>query len=219
MPTLDEIENVWAIPEVPEEPGEDETDSEEAKVARDEAKLAQDRAVKVLVWWVDQFLPYAVGLEFWGPTIHPFRLMTDLEYVSGDPSGNMKVLVTITSEAFAHLIFANCRDKWQADYDYFKANKNAKRVPAYNKEKPETHKHVNKWSSSRTGQVLGGGWSKEGIKYFLEKQKEVKAFRELEASRGNNLHKETQKLICKANDIMLENEADSATTKKRKATG
>ena len=50
--------------------------------------------------------------------------------VPGDPSGKKKVLVTITSEAFALVIFANCRDKWVADFKLKAGNKRAK-IPKF----------------------------------------------------------------------------------------
>ena len=94
--------------------------------------------------------------------------MTDKAEVPGDTSGKKKVLVTITSEAFGLVIFANCRDKWIADFQFKASNKKAK-IPKYNKEDPATHKYQNKWSSSRTGQVQGGGWDNEALQYCWKK--------------------------------------------------
>lgn len=222
LPTLEEIENVWNIPQPPEPLQEGATITEEDQAARDDAHKKHKRAVKVLVWWVDRFLQYAVGLDFWGPNIRPFHLMTDKMVVEGDPSGKEKVLVTTTSEAFAHLTYVNCRDKWIVEFKWRKANPVKKgkslKMPKYKEDDPSTHGFQNRWSNSRTGQERGGGWQAEAYQYFENKKKEVIAFRKAEGARGNTLYKFVQNEIKKENDIKLSEEGDtgSSGSKKRK---
>ena len=36
-----------------------------------------EKELELLTWYLDSFLPNAVGLEFWGPNVRPFKLMTD----------------------------------------------------------------------------------------------------------------------------------------------
>lgn len=218
LPTFEEIENVWNIPEPPAALEEDTTITEDVHKEREIAQKKHDRAVKVLVWWVDRFLQYAVGLDFWGPNIRPFYLMTDKMVVDGDPSGKEKVLVTTTSEAFAHLTYTNCRDKWVVEYKWRKENPKKKQIPKYKKSDPDTHKFQNKWSNSRTGQVSGGGWLPEALQYFEDKKKKVQEFREMEANRDNVLYKFVQAEICKEHNVKLSDGSDSSSSgsKKRK---
>ena len=153
LPSTEEIEDIWNLPEVNEASSEEE-------------KAEYEKKVSLLTWYLDVFMPKAVGLEFWGELIRPYRLMTDTEVVEGDPSGKKKVLVTVTSEAFGLLVYHNCRDKWVADYKYKKEHGKKAQVPKYNKDDVSTHKHVNKWSNSNSGSVVGGGWHPAALKKF-----------------------------------------------------
>lgn len=203
---MKEIENVWKLPEAPSQ------DSPQ------EVKDKYSHAVTVLTWYLDKFLPMAAGQEYWGPHIRPFHLMTDKVDVEGDVSGKKKVLVTVTSEAFGILVYANCRDKWIADFTLKDGDRKAK-IPKYDKDNKETHKHQNKWSSSRTGQIQGGGWSKEALKYFNTLIEKIKNFR-IEEEEGGNLGFEYGKqLIRVANSVETGNESDSSSGKKRKRSG
>jgi hypothetical protein len=179
-----EIENVWNLREPPKTSEGDKPESEEAKQARCNSpeQKKYDRGVEILVWWMDSFMPMAAGLECWGPNICPFHKMTDKQFIEGDVSGKEKVLVTTTSEAFAYLLSANCRDKWMADYASLQKHKKNKKatVPHYKKTDPETFKHQNKWSNANTGNVPGGGWHLQAFNYFNTQMKKGQAFREKE---------------------------------------
>lgn len=190
LPTTDEIENVWDLPEV------NETSS-----AEDKAEYG--KKVDILTWYLDVFLPKAVGLEFWGDIIRPYKLMTDTELVEGDLSGKKKVLVTVTSEAFGLLVYHNCRDKWIADYNYKKEHGKKSTVPKYNKDDPSTFPHVNKWSNSRSGSVVGGGWHVDALKKFNALKGQIKAFRDAEKASGNKKMEYGRHLIMAANNINL----------------
>ena len=211
LPTLEEIEKVWELNPPGEAPSDSATPEEKAKHVEDAAK--HEKELELLTWYLDSFLPNAVGLEFWGPNVRPFRLMTDKFDVPGDPSGKKKVLVTITSEAFALVIFANCRDKWVADFKLKAGNKRAK-IPKFNKDDPETHKYQNKWSSSRTGQVQGGGWDYEALQYLNKSIAAIQTWRKAEAERGNDTYKLGQDLIRKAQELTMVGQEPK--TKKRK---
>ena len=211
LPTLEEIEKVWELNPPGEAPSDSATPEEKAKHVKDAAK--HEKELELLTWYLDSFLPNAVGLEFWGPNVRPFRLMTDKFDVPGDPSGKKKVLVTITSEAFALVIFANCRDKWVADFKLKAGNKRAK-IPKFNKDDPETHKYQNKWSSSRTGQVQGGGWDYEALQYLNKSIAAIQTWRKAEAERGNATYKLGQDLIRKAQELTMVGQEPK--TKKRK---
>lgn len=190
LPTTDEIENVWDLPVVTE-------------ASSDADKAEYSRKVDILTWYLNSFLPKAVGLEFWGENIRPFNLMTDTALVEGDLSGKKKVLVTVTSEAFGLLVYHNCRDKWVADYKYKQQHGKKASIPKYEKDEPSTHVHVNKWSNSRSGSAVGGGWHVDALKKFNALKAQIKAFREGEAANGNQKMEYGKNLVMAANDINL----------------
>ena len=190
LPSTEEIEDVWNLPEVTE-------------ASSDKEKKDYEKKVTILTWYLDSFLPKAVGLEFWGDLIRPYRLMTDTELVEGDVSGKKKVLVTVTSEAFGLLVYHNCQDKWVADYKCKKKHDKKAVVPKFKKEDVSTHAHVNKWSNSNSGSVVGGGWHPDALKKFNALKDHVKAFREVEKDSGNLKMEYGRNLIMAANDINL----------------
>ena len=214
LPALETIEKVWELNPPGDAPSDSATPEEQAEYAQATAKHEEE--LELLTWYLDCFLPYAVGLEFWGPNVRPFKLMTDKFDVPGDPSGKKKVHVTITSEAFALVIFANCRDKWMADFTLRASNKRAK-IPKFNKDDPETHKYQNKWSSSRTGQVQGGGWDKEALEYLNKCIGAIQSWRKAEAERGNVTYKLGQELIRKAQEITMVTQEPKGKKRKKLA--
>lgn len=211
LPKLEEIEAVWDL-----KPPGDKPDGANIDELADynTKKIKYARQLEILTWYLDTYLPLAVGLEFWGPNIRPFKLMTDMKVVSGDPSGKKKVLVTITSEAFGLLVYANCRDKWVADFTLKAGNKKAK-IPKYDKDKPETHKHQNKWSSSRTGQVQGGGWAPEALEYLNKQIAAIQKWRNEEAERGFVNYNFGKELICQAQQVTMDGQDDKNKKRKR----
>lgn len=210
MPTIAEIESVWDVPLLLSD------------TASEQEKAYFTKKVRILTWWVDDFLEKVVGLEYWGPDKRPFHLMTDkvtLENI--DYLGQNKVLVSITSEAFAYVVYKNCRDKWIADFGYIKSagtTKSGKKptVPKFNKDDPDTHKHQNLWSNSRTGAVAGGGWHEDAMIYLNEMIEKVQKFREVQATDGNELYLMAQNLIKAANEINL-TDGQTSDDGKRKA--
>jgi hypothetical protein len=163
-------------------------------------------------------MPLAVCLEFYGPNICPFCMMTDKALIEGDVSGKEKVLVTTTSEACAHLVYANCRDKWIADWKFLKkaGNKKAK-IPTYKKLDPATHAHKNLWSNSQVGSITGGGWHLDAMTYFNDRIKDVQKFRENEAENGFPKYQMALVLLKVTNEMKMDDEQpEKANTKKQK---
>lgn len=142
--------------------------------------------------------------------------MTDLEEVEGDPSGKKKVLVTVTSEAFALLLWANSRDKWLADFKLKAGNKKAK-IPKYNKDDQDTWKHQNKWSNSRTGQIQGGGWAKEALVFFNTTIQNISKWRKDQQKDGYQAYKYGRELIKAAEGVVLEASASKGSKKRKKS--
>ena len=114
-----------------------------------------------------------------------------------------KDLLTVSSEAFGLLVCHNCRDKWVADYNYKKKHGKKAVVPKFKKEDVSTHAHVNKWSNSNSGSVVGGGWHPDALKKFNALKDHVKAFLEVEKDSGNLKMEYGRNLIMAANDINL----------------
>ena len=207
---MEDLQNIWDLPDPPA----DTYDSDSDTPASPEQK-AYSLAVAKLVWYLNSFLPNTVGLHFWGPNIRPFKLMTDKEVVDSDPSGKKKVLVTVTSEAFALLLWANSRDKWLADFKLKKKDRKAK-IPKYDKNNRATWKHQNKWSNSRTGQIQGGGWSKDALVFFNATIKDINKWRAEQEQEGFTCYKLGRELIKIAEGINLEG-SDANKGKKRKS--
>ena len=59
LPSTEEIEDIWNLPEVNEASSEEE-------------KAEYEKKVSLLTWYLDVFMPKAVGLEFWGDLIRPY---------------------------------------------------------------------------------------------------------------------------------------------------
>ena len=210
---------MWLLPNQPDPVADQTNEAAKAKFAKQKAEY--DHAESILLWYLDSYLPMAAGFDFWGPTIRPFHLMTDKKEVPGDPSGKERVLVTVTSEAFGVLLYANCRDKWLADFDLRKTSGNKKiKIPKYDKDDPATHKHQNKWSNSRTGSVQGGGWAIEAISYFNKCISGIKTFREYEEKENQNALYELGRLLIKqANDIKIEETASETSSGDKRKRG
>lgn len=217
---MTDLEKIWDLPEPPQAPEDMPADIQEDTPLTENQKAYlteyanYEHALTKLTWYLNSYLPNTVGLQFWGPNIRPFCLMTDTKVVEGDPSGKKKVLVTKTSEAFAHLLWANSRDKWLADFILKAANKKAK-IPKYNKDNPSTHKHQNKWSNSRTGQIQGGGWNKEALIFFNESIDKISEWREAQEQLGYPCYRMGRELIKAAEGVALE-ASDRNGSKKRK---
>lgn len=175
--------------------------------------------MELLTWYLDSYLPFAVGLEFWGPNIRPFHLLSDKIMVDGDPSGKEKVLVTVTSEAFGQLVYANCRDKWMHEFNYKKGKRKGAKVPKFDKQDKSTHVYQNRWSSSRTGQLVGGGWAPEALNYFNLAIERLQKVREEEKKTGNQRFEIGRTLVQAINNTKLERDSSSEGSKKRKKAG
>ncbi len=212
LPTLQEMQGIW---DVGAEPDQNSASADDMK--------AYQFKINRLVWYLDHWLPFVVGSTFWGPLVRPFHLMTDLTKIEGDVSGKEKVRVTVTSEAFALLLFANCREKWLACWKYFAANPGAKKTPKWNKDDESTHKYHNLWSNSRTGQVEGGGWSVDALEYLNDAIGMISNFRAEDKANGYAKMKFGRDLLKGVHEVNSNkrpaeptNAEDEATAKKVK---
>ena len=161
LPEIDEIMESWNLGEAP---GDD---------AEEDAKEAYARQVLILTWYLDEYVPMAVGVDWWGPETRPYKLMVD----TTDVEGKEKVLVTVTSEAFGLLQYENCRSRWINIFKWRKKNKGKKgrKSPQYNRNKPETAPFKAKWSDYKAGQC--SGWDPQAFHVFKERKDQIKEFR------------------------------------------
>lgn len=178
MPTVEEIETVWDLPDRPTEPvpGGNGPDYEEA-LANYQRDLAwYMKKEQLLTWYASEYISMTVG-ETWGNTQKCTKLMTDKVMLQDDPSGKEKVLVSVTSEAFGQLIYKNCRTKWIAVWKYKKQHGAKAPLPKYSKTDTSTHQYEGLWSNARTGQVEGGGWHMDGLQYLMDRMEAISAIR------------------------------------------
>lgn len=199
LPTVEEIETVWDLPERPIPPVRGPiADLEEAQ-AQYKADLEVFKSKeKILTWYATDYLSMAVGVESWGNPQKCTSLMTDLAMVQEDVSGKEKVLVPVTSEAFGQVMYKNCRRKWIAVWNYRKTHGPKAKIPKYSKEDQSTHKFEGLWSNPRSGQVEGGGWNSDGLEYLMARMEAIKDVREADKVNDYAKMKHVRSLIQNA---------------------
>lgn len=202
MPTVDEILNIWEItahlPLIP-----DANESDEDKLLRE-----------LLVWYWDRWLQIVADKEYWGVKNRGTMIPVDtVEIPKKDANEEdwiveKKVAVTVTSEAFGILIFANCRNKWLNTFAYKKIHGPRVAVPN------DPEKYAGKFTDSNVGQVKYGGWSEEGYTLFEGYKKKIMEFRTAQKEEGNKVYKNALSIVRAALKI-----TDAPKSKKRKSTG
>ena len=232
LPLLEDLLNVYDIPELtnepvkPAEPGEQDDGSDEELTHYNEertaykASMREYKALKqkikcnetMLTWYLDEWLPAVAGLDWWKPSIRCYCLPTDKWKVNT----KTKVCVTKTTEAFGLLQFENSRERWLETFKWKKANPQMKRAPQYSTKKPETHKFKSKWSDDSFGQ--GSGWNKEAYKVFMKRIEHVGKFRAEEVRLGSPKMRFGRSLVKKKHGID-ESETSAPTGKRRVLEG
>ena len=196
MPSVEDLLGAWQCgdevdePEVPPKGAK-----KEEKKKYEEDKKAYDLYCyrkELKAWYVDCYLAAAAGVEFWGPTVRPYKLPTD---TYEDNNGDQKVFVTKASEAFGLLQFENSRKRWLAVFVWKKANPGkGKKPPVWSKKKNlETLICKCKWSDCSHGR--GSGWDPQAYKVFKQRKDMIAEFRKEEIEAGNTLYEEGRDLI------------------------
>ena len=129
------------------------------------------------MWYNNSYLPNAVGVAYWGPTIRPYNLPTDKFLIGKE----MKMYVTPAGEAFGLIQYENSRDRWLAILKWRREHPGEKW--SYSKNKEETHQFKSKWSDYSHGQ--GSGWEPAVIDVYNARQAAIRAFREADLENGN----------------------------------
>ena len=162
----------------------------------------------MLLWWIDEFLGFFIGPTYWGPKIRYYKMLTDATYVSH--LNQQKVCVTITSEAFARLMYVNCRKKWINTFEFKQQNGEKAIIPNTKLDK-ETPKYQGKWSDTMTGRVKGAGWDPACKKVFNAYINDISKTRADDEAKDWIKHKLARKLMRDRNNI-----TEQSPSKKRK---
>lgn len=128
----------------------------------------------VLLWYFDCHLECVSGKQTYTRDVCVNYLPTENMELNGEE----KVIIPTTQEAFGLLSLDNNCQKWKNIYKFKKENGSTASVP---KKDPENIPYKGKYSNSKTGRVLYGGWSEAGIKELQRLMDAVGAFRKLEA--------------------------------------
>ena len=64
--------------------------------------------LNMLLWYLDELMPYAVGNDQWGTKQRFHQMMTSTVMINGKP----KPRVSAKAEAMLHVIYKNCYRKW-----------------------------------------------------------------------------------------------------------
>lgn len=193
LPTLEEIESIWDIPDVPSS-----TNNGEGTTTMCPEWTEYNRKTEMLTWWIDCMVAMAAGNDDFGNNVRFFKMAVDKRQL---PDNTRRQCVTVPTEAMAYLIYDNCRTKWLTIMEYRKNNKKRK-LPKFNKLRVETHKyHCAKWSDSKTGQVKGGGWHPDSYKAFNTYVTKVKDFRKQDKRNKWKMYSFAKDLVRQKHEI------------------
>lgn len=160
---------------------------------------------ELLLWYVDRFLPVAAGKEYFGEEIRYYQRITSAIKVNGE----LRVAVTVASEAFGLLVLDNCQQKWQNIFELKeKEGPNAvipTKGPVYEA------KFKAKYTDSKCGRVKFGGWDKAAYAFYEETKGKVKEFRTVDAANAFDTQNYALQIVRKAHEI-----TEDGPNKKRK---
>ena len=104
---------------------------------------------EAFLWFIGEFVACVSGTKVWGRKKYYYRVSEAVI-----DKGSQELVVTVSDEAFAILLYENYIDKWIARYHMERRG-----------EKPGG-KAKGKYTSSVTDHCLYGGWSAEGVTRF-----------------------------------------------------
>ena len=139
-------------------------------------------------WWQCDFLGCVVGPSTWSGTgafdNRKHRIPTEKAWIK--ELGEMRVAVTMTSEAFARVICKNNRDRWIKIFECKAQHGIKAKVPDHKKnpdgsENPPHKTFKAEWSDSYGGQ--GSGWDVGAMVHFNQQVQAIQDFRAEEKAR------------------------------------
>ena len=149
-------------------------------------RLHELRRVKeiVSVWRYDDYTPTlvtAVNPNLFGPDVREKHYPDSVIEVGKKGCKKNRMCITEESEAFGLLQYENCRDRWQAIFEYEAEHPNTQ-APTYNPTKPETNPFKAKWSDDCQGS--GSGWNPDAFEALADWEAAVKEWRKVEVVTG-----------------------------------
>ena len=193
-----------------------------SRSAPPEGEEALARWKKVWVWYWDVYLPFIAGNKFhWNESKRHYECISESAVVgSGDvkPSAAKKAKkagkktpqvalnVPPSTEAFAMVMFENCRTKWMEEYPVKIAHPGKNSRSLKRKQGHEglayavdgrflnfyDKKFKGIYTQNDSGHAKFGGWKVEGIKKFIEYRKESVMARTGKERKANTLALEAQ---------------------------
>ena len=137
-----------------DEVGFDESDNE-PPIATDTLMMLRQGTTTLdkaaFFWFIGEFLSCVSGKKVWGRKRYYYRVSEAVI-----DKGSKELVVTVSDEAFAILLYENYIDKWISRYHAEKRG-----------EKPKG-KMTGKYTSTIADSCLYGGWSVEGVARFNE---------------------------------------------------
>ena len=120
-----------------------------------------DAQQNFIIFYYDRLLQTMAGHPYWKRSICHYNTPVDtVDIRKKDEDGQWitekKVYVTVTSEAFGWLVYANNRDKWLNTFIFQRDNPRNTALPG--KDHDDYHKYQPKYTESKNGQVKNGGW-------------------------------------------------------------
>lgn len=177
----------------------------------EELELPQNADQKsLLIWYFDRYLPAAARKEYWGDDVRYYKLYTDNMNLKGE----MKVLVTITSEAFGLLQLRNCGEKWKNIFVFKEQNGAKQKIPS-KKNNPESKKYKAEWTDPKIGQVKYGGWNPQAIEYMNDIVEYLVKLRGDDAANNNKNAKYYKEILRVANEIKDDDPKKNKRKKKK----
>ena len=208
VPELEDITQVYAVLQrkMPAKPTD--TSSEEDKEAYDD----YIRDMDLLLWYLDKYLPAAVGELSFGKAHRYYKKQTD----SVDIRGKRRILVERQSEAYGWLMYENCYDKWCHVVPQ-QAKDPTWKVPDWKKDDPATHPyHDTKYSDPRGGQKAGWKASaRTALNGYCEAIKKLREQDKKKAKKGSSIYQKCLDLLRKEHGITEDEVLPKSRKRKR----
>jgi hypothetical protein len=120
------------------------------------------------VW--DELISTGAGVYSWRPGIRHHQTISQAEL----PERKGVAAITVSTEAFTLLSYANCIKRWKKKWEHNKGSTERNRIPKKKGEKG-TLDFMCEWSDPHCGDGPFGGWKPKGIIRFHEYCALVKA--------------------------------------------
>ena len=168
---------------------------------------------KIFVWYYDVFLPAAVNSNLqYGPSIRYYKEYTDLiPFYKKE-----RVAVPVQVEAFALLIYSNCVDKWNFQYQQKEANPNSK-IQAHCEANRGKYTYIAKGedgAEERRKAVCG--FTKAGQDEYAKLRQIIRLRREKDKANGTPNAKLALKLMRLKHKIGADTPSQAKPAKKRR---